>query len=204
MRQRHLPAFAANLTADGFDAGSIAVVLHGHDWLQGTRLDVSRPVGQRRKRKKRSSARCKGKASLALDKGAIAGPGLVALLGQASQRIVDGWTPRHAVTQRFHHTRSRLQGGRRHRHHRHLQARQPGRSPSPRPATLTCCAGRWICAPIRSSSPRTAAVRACRSRSVIKGPWEAPRIYPDVEGLLLNPQKGFETLKSMGPVTSGN
>ena len=40
-------------------------------------------------------------------------------------------------------------------------------------------------------------------RIAVNGPWAAPRIYPDVEGLPGDPQKGFAALKSMG-VKSGN
>src|SRR5262249_55426178 len=33
---------------------------------------------------------------------------------------------------------------------------------------------------------------------VIRGPWDAPQIYPDVAGILDNPQAAFAKLKSMG------
>jgi AsmA protein len=193
------PAFAANLTSNGFDAGPFLSSFTGIDWLQG-RGSISAAVSGSGHNQEEIIGTLHGTASLALDKGAVAGPGLVALFGQASQRIVTGWifdTPSRSDFTTFTADAKIADG-----------IATLGNLKFDSPAITVTASGDIDLlrrAVDLRADPKLIAADGSSSglpvKMVIKGPWEAPRIYPDVEGLLLNPQKGFETLKSMGLAT---
>jgi AsmA protein len=137
-----------------------------------------------------------------LGAGAIAGPDIVAMLGQASQRILTGWsldTPSRTAFSSLAVDVTMADG-----------IATLGAAALDAPGLKVSVTGdidflrRAV--DLRADPKLIAADRDVSGlpvKIVVNGPWGAPRIYPDVPGLLLNPQKGFETLKSMG-LASGN
>ena len=197
--------FNANVSAEGVDAGVMLPVLLGLDWISGMGTFAADLTGSGDTQEEIIGT-LKGKASLSLKDGAVAGPDVVALLGQTSQRIVDGWlvgassrTAFSAFTAGF-----AVADG--------IATINDLKLDSPAiKMTATGDIDLLRRALDFRADPRLAAADGTLSglpvKIAVKGPWAAPRIYPDVDGLLLNPKKGFETLKSFGlksSLPSGN
>ena len=85
------PSFALTLNSDSASAGQVLQLLTGQDWVSGTGA-ISAALSGSGDTQEQIIGTLKGKASVTLGAGAIAGPDIVAMLGQASQRILTGWS----------------------------------------------------------------------------------------------------------------
>mgnify|MGYP001169822354 CR=1 FL=1 len=195
------PSFALTLKSDNASAGQVLQLLTGQDWVSGTGA-ISAALSGSGDTQEQIIGTLKGKASVTLGAGAIAGPDIVAMLGQASQRILTGWsldTPSRTAFSSLALDVTMADG-----------IATLGAAALDAPGLKVSVTGdidflrRAV--DLRADPKLIAADRDVSGlpvKIVVNGPWGAPRIYPDVPGLLLDPQKGFETLKSMG-LASGN
>ena len=197
--------FIASVAAEGVNAGMMLPVILGVDWLSGSGSFAADLTGSGETQEEIIGT-LKGKASLSLNGGAIAGPDVVALLGQTSQRIVDGWllgAPSRTAFSAFTADFAVADG---------IATISDLKLDNPAiKVTATGDIDLLRRAVDLKADPNLVAADGTLSglavKIAVKGPWAAPRIYPDVEGLLLDPRKGFETLKSLGlksSLTSGN
>ena len=196
-----VPVFSANVKTESADARLLLSTLLGQDWLSGKGSLAANLSGSGQTQEEIIGS-LKGKATLSLSNGAIAGLDVAAGLGQVSFRILDGWPGDRASRTEFTSLTAdvtvadgiatignlKLDG-------KGLALAATGEIDLLRRAADLSADPRLIGADGSSAGLPV--------KIVVNGPWAAPRIYPDVEGLPGDPQKGFAALKSMG-VKSGN
>jgi AsmA protein len=196
------PVFSMSMKAEGVDAQALLPGLAGAKWLSGNG-SLSAALSGTGNTQQEIIGTLKGDAAITLANGQLDGIDITGMLGAISQRIHDGWTLTAADRTEFSSLSAsfsivdgiasfknfRLQNtattttatGDIDLLRRALDVRAE-------PLLLTGEGGQSAGLPVPV---------------VVKGPWHAPRIYPDMKDILLNPQAAFETLKTMG-LTSGN
>lgn len=143
----------------------------------------------------------KGTAEITLtDDGAVAGLAIPTLLGEASQRVVEGWPGSGGgCTNRFQSAGGAFSVAdgiaapvdRLSLVSPELNMTARGDIDLLRRA-LDLRADPWL---VTGSAGGTAALPVSMR---IEGAWAAPRIYPDLPGILDNPAAAFDTLRTMG------
>ena len=196
-----VPFFSAEVKAEGADARLVLSAVLGQDWLSGKGSLTANLSGSGQSQEE-IIATLKGSANLSLANGAIAGLDVAAGLGQASFRILDGWpgdqtsrTDFTSLVADFTVADGIATIGNLKLDGKGLALTATGEIDLLRRAADLSADPRLIGADGTSAGLPV--------RIAVNGPWAAPRIYPDVEGLPGDPQKGFAALKSMG-VKSGN
>ena len=184
------PAVSASVKAEAIDVGALLPHLTGRADLDATLEATGRTelelVGT-----------LKGTASVSLADGAIKGPDLTAMLASVSQRILEGWTDRISGTTAFATLTS-------------------GFDVADGIATLKDANLENPALKVTASGDVDLLRRALDLKAdprlvtgegqtagfpvsiIVRGPWEGPRIYPDLPDVLANPKSAFTKLKAMG------
>ncbi len=195
------PQATLDLKAENTDAAPVLTALTGQAWLNG-KGTLSATLMSSGFTQQDMAGTLSGTASLALADGAISGFDMAALLPAVSQRILEGWsavpgqTPFTALT-----ASASIADG---------IATLTGLALDSPALKLTATGEvdllrRAVDARI---TPQTAAAEpgaftALPYAIAVKGPWSQPRIYPDIDGILANPEAGFAKLKDIG-LRAGN
>ncbi len=196
-----VPVFSADVKAEGADARLLFATLLGQDWLSG-KGTIAAALSGSGQTQEEIIATLKGAASLSLGNGAISGLDVAAGLGEASFRILDNWpgvstsgTGFTSLAANFTVADGIATIGNLKLDGRGLALSATGDIDLLRRAVDLKADPRLIGADGTSAGLPV--------KLAVNGPWARPRIYPDVEGLPGNPQKGFAALKALG-ATSGN
>jgi AsmA protein len=195
------PGFGVSLTSEGGEAGTILAALTGIDWLSGTGILQAKLEGAGRTQQEIVGT-LKGTASLALTGGAITGIDVAKALGQASQRIVEGWAEGVDARTEFRTLSSefKIADG--------IATMTGGKLASP---ALNVASEGDVDLLRRAVDLRTDPKLVSEDgkstglpvKLVVQGPWGSPRIYPDIEGVLKEPAVAFQKLRDMS-VSAGN
>lgn len=194
------PAFA--MTFKSGNAGSWLAGYADITWLTGT-TDFSADVSGTGQTQQEIVGTLKGTASIAASGGSLVGPDMTALLAAVSQRILEGWQDGGPGTTAFTSFAGSftIADGIATTSDLHLKA--PGFSMTAGGEADLLRRAIDLKAEPRLVTEADGATAGLPVAVAVKGPWAAPRIYPDMKGILENPEAGFSTLKTMG-LPAGN
>ncbi len=196
------PAFQFNITSEGVAADLVLPALSGVNWITGSGILQAKLSGAGETQQEMIGT-LKGTGSFALTNGSLLGLDIAKTLDSASQNIVEGWAPDAKAATPFR----RVSGG--FTIADGIAALDNFKLASP---ALDVSAGGdidllrravdlWADPKLITSPEGTAA--GLPVKLAVKGPWAAPRIYPDIDGMLKDPKQAFQKLRAMG-VTSDN
>jgi len=197
----HAPLLSARLVANGTQALSLLQSFTGHTWITGT-ATANVSVSGFGTSVAAIVSTLKGTATFDVRDGRLQGIDARALLAGVSQKIVEGWTEADGNT-----PLSSLTGS-------FTIADGIGETSDMK------VSGDGLTIPVTgrvdllrravdlSANPRLESGGDAVGLPVpviIKGPWGAPRLYPDVADILLKPAEAFAKLKAMGlPAQTGD
>lgn len=192
-------AVALTLKAENTEAGAVITALTGQTILSGNGT-VSAALTAEGKTQEELAGTLKGSASLALTGGRIAGVDAGGVLSAASQNIVEGWSVGETAFDALTGTAT-LSDGIATVKETTLETPSLGIALSGSADLLRRAIDLSATAKLKLAG--TGGTAALPVPVVIKGPWAAPRIYPDIPDILLDPKAGFARLKQMG-LPAGN
>ncbi|MCB1379211.1 MAG: AsmA family protein [Alphaproteobacteria bacterium] len=190
------PSFSLNVKAEEADMQSLLPGVFAMPWLSGKGgFDVSLTGSGHTQQE--IIGTLNGNMTVTLADGAIAGPDLSTALATVSQRVLEGWADANPGQTPF----SVLSG-----------------TASVRDGIITIETGRLESVThsiavkgdidlLRHAVDLRAEPRIITADGlsaafpvpvIIKGPWDKPRIYPDLPDILANPKAAYEQLKAMG------
>lgn len=199
-------AFSVGLKAENTDAGTLLESLAGVDWLKGTGTITASLSGMGRTQQEIIGT-LKGSASLSLTQGEIAAADLAAMLSAVTQRIVDGWngakgaTPLTSLKADFIIADGIATVRTFNLGNPALNITASGDIDLLRRA-LDLRAEPKIVA-VGAGGVGTGAITSLPVSVIVRGPWSAPRLYPDIQGILIDPIGGYARLKAKG-LPAGN
>lgn len=188
------PVIGFEFKAENTDLGILAQALTGTQWLAGTG-NATASLSGAGSTQEEIAGTLRGRVSLAARDGAVTGTDLKGLLSGVSQRILEGWQAAPGETRFANLT---AEAG--------LSDGIASFSALTFDSTEVALSATGTMDFLRRAVDLKANARLASGSGtaslpvpvVAKGPWDAPRIYPDIEGILLNPAEGFAKLKSMG------
>ena len=195
------PAVSFNFKSEGIEAGNTLPELLGIGWLSG-KGNASASLSGAGQTQQEIIGTLKGSASISLADGVFRGVDIKTMMTALSQRILEGWASEPASGTAYSSLSARFEiaDG--------IAALGSFEFKNPE---LTVTASGEVDLLRRAVELRfdpkqfgtDGSVTGFPVSIIARGPWVAPRIYPDVPGLIENPAQGFETLKSM-QLTSTN
>lgn len=191
--------FALGIKTADNDSRKLLPALAGIGWLSG-QVSLSAELAGTGDTQQEIFGTLKGTAEITLTDGAVAGLAIPALLGEASQRVVEGWpgsgeaarTAFNALEARFTVADGIAAVDRLSFVSPELNMTARGDIDLLRRA-LDLRAAPWL---VTGSAGGRTAVFPVSMR--VEGAWAAPRIYPDLPGILDSPAAAFDTLRTMG------
>ncbi|MEE4236689.1 MAG: AsmA family protein [Anderseniella sp.] len=195
---QNLPRLAGTLNATGVDAQALFTDLAGITAISGA-ADVALELGATGSSQREMVSTLAGTAQIELRNGAVEGIDITAMTGAVQGSILDGWsassgngstrldelTAAFAVRDGIAATDA-------------LLARGPGfEVTGAGQADLLRRRLDFKVAP-KAQLAAGEEMMALPVPVIISGPWAAPKIYPDVEGILDDPQSAFDTLGKLG------
>ena len=194
---QNTPRLAGSLEARGADARLLLTDLAGIDQISGT-ADVAIDLAGSGTSQAEMVSTLSGTANLSLSNGELVGLDVVALVQGVQRSILEGWTTAGSGSTSYDRLQARFEVGDGIAETRKLELRGPGLSVTGEGAAdLLRRKLEFKVVPQVASTDGTGVVRL-PVPVVIQGDWHAPRIYPDVEGILDNPQSAFDTLGRLG------
>ncbi len=188
------PVIGFEFKAENADLGVLGAALAGVSWLEGSGNATASLSGSGASQQEIIGT-LKGRVSLAARDGAIKGTGITALIGGVSQRILEGWAAAPGET-RFANLTAEAS----------VSDGIASFSALTLDSSEVALSATGMVDMLRRAVDLKANARLASGTGsatlpvpvVVKGPWDKPRIYPDIEGILLNPAEGFAKLKSLG------
>jgi AsmA protein len=195
---QNLPRLAGKLNAAGADAKALFRDLAGISAINGA-ADVALDLGATGSSQREMVSTLAGMAQLQLRDGAVEGVDVAAMTGAVRGSILDGWSASagsgstrldelsaaFSIRDGIAETDS-------------LAARGPGfEVTGTGQADLLRRRLDFKVAP-KAQLAGEAEMTALPVPVIISGPWAEPKIYPDVEGILEDPQSAFDTLGKLG------
>lgn len=188
------PTIGFEFKAENADLGLIGQSVTGVTWLTG-HGNATASLSGTGETEEEIIGTLKGRVSLAVRDGAVQGTAVGGLLSGVSQRILEGWAAAPGETRFANLTaEANIADGIASFSALTLDSPDVAVSASGTLDLLRRAVG--LKANARLASGGGSATLPVPV--VIKGPWGAPRIYPDIDGILLNPAEGFAKLKAMG------
>jgi AsmA protein len=197
-----VPALQVAFDGHDFDGAKFFSQLAGLHWLAGTTaLKTSFTASGRNQQEMMAGLR--GDFSIGVRDGTITGLDIMERISKVSSAILNGWGdgPKSLSTITSASASFAIEDG---------IAKSTDVQMSTPAATIT---GRGEVDMLRQAldfkfDPQivtgTGEVASLPVQLVVKGPWNAPRIYPDVAGILDNPDAAYKTLRDLGlPEVSG-
>jgi uncharacterized protein involved in outer membrane biogenesis len=196
------PSVAFDLKAEGIESGQLFPGLLGVDWLSGKGTVTANLAGAGQTQQEIIGT-LKGKANVSLANASFKGLDLKAMLAAVGERIVEGWQGETEASTVFSTLAADFTVADGIAALGNFTLSQPELN-----VTMTGEADLLRRALDLRAEPKFSGAEGTATPMfpvgiLIRGPWGAPRIYPDVPGLAENPAKGFEALKAMSP-PSGN
>ena len=187
--------FSLSLKAENAEAGALLKSLTGIGWLRGTGTITAALSGAGRTQQEIIGS-LKGSASLALGQGVISSVDLGAMLGAVSQRILDGWamagtTPFQSLAAEFTVADGIAKVASFTLGSPSLSVAATGDIDLLRRAVDLRAEPRIVTAGTGEATGLPVAI-------IVRGPWDRPRLYPDIPGILIDPKGGYATLKAKG------
>lgn len=189
------PIVSLDVKAEGVDAAAVLPELLGVRWLAG-KGSINASLSGAGQTQQEIIGTLKGSANLSLANGGLRGVDLKAMMGGLSQRILEGWMGEPNGNSAYSDLKAMftVADG--------IAALGSFEFKTPE---LTVAASGEIDMLRRAVDLRFEPKQFGADGSVsdfpvgiiARGPWGAPRIYPDVPGIIENPAQGFETLKTM-------
>ena len=139
-----------------------------------------------------------GSILLSLADGEISGPDLGVMLGQVSQRIVEGWTDAKGAgrtTYKIIGAEAKVADGIATVSDARVETDGLSLSVNGSIDLLRRALGLSIVPKIIDASGSATSLPV---PVIVKGPWDRPRLYPDLPDVLAKPKAAFESLKAMG------
>lgn len=193
------PTIGFEFKAENADLGVLAEAMAGAAWLSGSGNATASLSGAGATQEEIIGT-LKGRASFAARDGAVKGTAIGGLLSGVSQRILDGWAAAPGET-RFSNlaAEAAIADG--------IASFSALTLDSPEVALSASGTADLLRRAVDlKANARLASGTGSATLPVpvaVKGPWGAPRIYPDIDGILLNPVEGFAKLKNMGLPQTG-
>jgi AsmA protein len=194
---QNLPRLAGTLNAPGADARALFSDLAGITAISGTAdvvLDVAAAGGSQRE----MVSTLAGTAQLALRDGSVDGVDASAIAKAVQGSILEGWSDAGSGSTRLDTLDASFETKDGIAETRELAARGPGFE-----VTGTGQADMLRRRLEFKLQPKIAAGQDGQMMElpvpvIVSGPWAAPKIYPDVEGILDDPKSAFDTLGKLG------
>ena len=139
-----------------------------------------------------------GSILLSLADGEISGPDLGVMLGQVSQRIVEGWTDAKGAgrtTYKIIGAEAKVADGIATVSDARVETDGLSLSVNGSIDLLRRALGLSVVPKIIDASGSATSLPV---PVIVKGPWDRPRLYPDLPDVLAKPKAAFESLKAMG------
>ena len=139
-----------------------------------------------------------GSILLSLADGEISGPDLGVMLGQVSQRIVEGWTDAKGAgrtTYKIIGAEAKVADGIATVSDARVETDGLSLSVNGSIDLLRRALGLSVVPKIIDASGSATSLPV---PVIVKGPWDRPRLYPDLPDVLTKPKAAFESLKAMG------
>ncbi len=191
------PRLAGSLEAKGADARQLLDDLAGIKQLTGT-ADVSIDLSATGTSQAEMVSTLDGTAGLTLSNGELEGIDVVALVQGVQRSILEGWTTTGNGSTRYSRLDARFKVRDGIAETRQLTLQGPGLSVTGEGAADLLRRKLEFKVVPQVANAGGSGVLQLPVPVVIEGPWSAPRIYPDVEGILDNPQSAFDTLGRLG------
>ncbi|WP_421692764.1 AsmA family protein [Aestuariivirga sp.] len=190
------PSVSLNVTAQQAEAQTLLTALAGISHVTGTG-SFSADLAAQGQTQEELAGTLKGTASVALTGGQITGTDLSALFAATRQKILDGWQAAPGVTP-FNNLGGEAGIADGIVSFRNFKIDTPVASFTAEGLIDILRRG------VEFHASGTAGAQPILPVPVIvKGPWGAPRIYPDVPNILTNPEGGFARLQEV-PAVEGN
>lgn len=194
---QNLPRIAGKLSASGADARPMLEHLAGLKALSG-KADVKLDLSATGRSQREMASTLRGSAGFELGEGVIDGIDLAGTINAVRSSILDGWKSAGSGSTQLDRLAARFDLSDGIGEVRQLDVEAAG----------IVLAGQGSADVLRQRldlklSPRLKQAADGEEAMlpvpvVISGPWNDPRIYPDVEGILEDPQSAFDTLGKLG------
>jgi AsmA protein len=179
-----LAALAATLDASGIDGGKLAAGLSGREHIRG-QADVDLDLKAKGASQQELVARLRGTAHLQFRDGALLDFDVPALLGHVATEVADGWAAATGGDTPFSHLEASFAIEDGIAETEDLALHGPG-AEMDATGSIDLLSRRLDL----QMHPQTLPVAV-----VIAGPWAAPKIYPDITGILDNPEQAYDALR---------
>lgn len=194
---QNTPRLAGSLEAKGADARLLLADLAGINEVTGT-ADVSLDLTGSGTSQAEMVSTLGGTASLSLSDGELAGIDVVAVVQGVQRSILEGWTTAGSGSTRYDRLQARFEVRDGIAETRQLELQGPGLSVTGEGTADLLRRKLDLKVVPQVANADGSGVTRLPVPVVLSGDWSAPRIYPDVEGILDNPQSAFDTLGRLG------
>ena len=195
---QNLPRLAGKLNASGVDAKALFTDLAGITAIGGA-ADVALELGATGNSQREMVSTLAGTAQIRLQNGALEGIDVAAMTGAVQGSILDGWSASAGNgSTRLDELNANFVVGDGIATTEELLARGPGfEVTGAGQADLLRRRLDFKVAP-KAALGAGGEMTTLPVPVIISGPWDAPKIYPDVQGILDDPQSAFDTLGKLG------
>jgi AsmA protein len=192
--KQRVPTVQLGFDVKGVDARSFLDDVSGFNKLDGA-SDLSVAVAATGRSPREMIASLRGTAGLQISNGTVEGINVPLLMNNVAQKIVVGWQEKQGISNSFNLLKGNFKIADGIAESSDLELTSPRFSL--KGEGLIDLLKREVEIKVQPASEADAGTTALAVPMIISGPWEKPKFYPDIAGVLENPTAAYDALKAL-------